>query len=1224
VDARALLSRRSVRLAAVVAGLVLAWSLLGFLAVPAIAKRQLASLLTAELGRPVTVARVAFNPFTLRAEVDGLAIGGRSASQPPLLTLARLEADAAWRSVIERAPVLESLRIVEPKAHLARAADGRLDVDDLIRKWAGRPQEPDAPPPRFSVANIAVAGGALSFDDRVEDRRHEVAGLQVQVPFVSSLPVHETVHVEPKVAATVNGARVEIAGRSLPFADEPASTIEFEVAPIDLAPYVGYLPQDLPVRVASLVFGADLRIVFAQPQKGPPSLTVNGRATIANLDLRTPAGAPLLSAQAIEASGVTLEPLSGRAGIERIDVRAPQATVHRARDEARFLEPVLAALERGVPANAAAAGGARPWQWRIGRVALEGGQVDFADERFAPKPLAIQASGVEASVEGLSGDLSAALPFTLSASLSSGERLAVGGRLRPAPLVLEADASVEAVSLRQWWWLARPWIDAELRDGTFGARAGVRVALGDRGVDLALQGLAAKLEGLRLDDARERRELLRVASLGVSDVSMDLAKRTLRLGRLESAGGRISLARDRTGTLNLARIAARAGPATDGMAAPPGAASAAVTAGAPAAPAGWSFVADAIAIERWDALYSDRLAGASGDLSLSGLSLRAERIGNQPGTRGRVMLQSRTGSGGVLSARGEIGLAPLAAKLRIDAQQVGLVPLQPYFTQFINAVISSGRLSLRGDLTLEAPSGKPLRAGFAGDASVNGFGAVAKSNGDELLRWRALRVGGVDLALEPLALRLGEIALDDFYARLVLNADGRLNLQDLVVASPPPGGVGAAGSGAVAGGGAASVDPAATMPSTTTGRVTAAQLPPSQRADVPLPVRIDRIALTNGNVLFSDFFVRPNYSANLTGLSGTVSALAPDAAGELSLRGRIDDSGSVEVTGRLNPLAPALFLDLTARAKDIDLPRTSPYSVKYLGYGIEKGKLSANVRYTLKDRRLEAENNIVLDQLTFGEKVESPTATKLPVLFAVSLLKDRHGVIDVNLPIGGSLDDPEFSVGGLVLRIIFNLIAKAVTAPFTLIANLAGGGPELSQVVFAAGRARLDPEADSRLEALSRALKDRPGLRLDLTGRADPAQDREALRAIALDRMLQAQKLRQQPGAPSPDAVTIAPDEREALLRLAYRAADFPRPRNAIGLLRDQSAAEMERMLLEHVAVPDEALAALADERARVVKEWLLQKGGIDGARVFVLASKPTAEGLGEGRSTTSVQLSLK
>src|SRR5690606_14990750 len=130
-------------------------------------------------------------------------------------------------------------------------------------------------------------------------------------------------------------------------------------------------------------------------------------------------------------------------------------------------------------------------------------------------------------------------------------------------------------------------------------------------------------------------------------------------------------------------------------------------------------------------------------------------------------------------------------------------------------------------------------------------------------------------------------------------------------------------------------------------------------------------------------------------------------------------------------------------------------------------------------RQLTAENNIVLDQLTFGDKVESPDAIKLPVLFAVSLLKDRNGVIDVNLPISGSLDDPKFSVGGIVLRIIVNLIVKAVTAPFTLLANLAGAGGELSWIGFEPGRSSLEAAALKKLEAVAKALNDRPGLKLD-------------------------------------------------------------------------------------------------------------------------------------------------
>ena len=167
----------------------------------------------------------------------------------------------------------------------------------------------------------------------------------------------------------------------------------------------------------------------------------------------------------------------------------------------------------------------------------------------------------------------------------------------------------------------------------------------------------------------------------------------------------------------------------------------------------------------------------------------------------------------------------------------------------------------------------------------------------------------------------------------------------------------------------------------------------------------------------------------------------------------------MDIKGKLNPLSKELFLDIVADAREIELSPMTPYSAKYVGYGIEKGKLSFNVKYKLDNRKLTAENKIILNQLTFGEKIESPTATKLPVLLAVALLKDRNGVIDVDLPISGSLDDPQFSVGGLVLRIVINLITKAVTAPFSLIASAFGGGgsgEELSYIEFANGRASLD------------------------------------------------------------------------------------------------------------------------------------------------------------------------
>jgi hypothetical protein len=302
--------------------------------------------------------------------------------------------------------------------------------------------------------------------------------------------------------------------------------------------------------------------------------------------------------------------------------------------------------------------------------------------------------------------------------------------------------------------------------------------------------------------------------------------------------------------------------------------------------------------------------------------------------------------------------------------------------------------------------------------------------------------------------------------------------------------------------------------------------------------------------------------------------------------------------------------------------------VKYAGYGIERGKLSVNVKYKVENRKLAAENNIYLDQLTFGDKVDSPTATKLPVTLAVALLKDRNGVIDVNLPISGSLDDPQFSVGGIIVQVIVNLIVKAVTAPFALLGSLFGGGEELAYLEFAPGSAKLDKEDTGKLGNITKALTERPGLKLDVAGRVDPAADREGLKRGSIERKVKVQKfndLRREGKAPaSADLVEVDQAEYERYLRRAYGDESFPKPRNVIGIAKDLPVPEMETLMLTNAQVGDEDLRQLANARAQAAKEWLVSEGKIPEGRVFIVAPKLTAEGIKDKGQPTRVDFVLK
>jgi len=490
---------------------------------------------------------------------------------------------------------------------------------------------------------------------------------------------------------------------------------------------------------------------------------------------------------------------------------------------------------------------------------------------------------------------------------------------------------------------------------------------------------------------------------------------------------------------------------------------------------------------------------------------------------------------------------------------------------------------------------------------------LSPGSNEELLRWQALDIERVNLALGegPADIQLGTIALADFFARLVVSPQGRLNLVD-VLPRPQAAPTTARAEPVLAG--------APEQP-------TASGMPEARPR-----IRIDRVELTRGNVNFTDNFIRPNYTANLTEITGSLTALASDATepATLQLAGSVDREAPVIIEGRLNPLAPQLFLDIRGSTKGVDLPRFTPYSAKYAGYPIEKGKLTMDVSYRIENDRLAANNHLFIDQLTFGERVDSPTATRLPVLLAVSLLKNSRGQIDLRLPVSGSLDDPKFSVGGIIVQVIVNLLTKVVTSPFTLLAAAFGSEAELGQVDFAPGSAALGAAQLERLDTLARALNDRPSLRMDVIGRAVTAADTAGLKRAQLEARLRAAKVRAQIRAGgasvAPETVSIDPAERSALLAAVYSDDRVvKKPRNALGMARTLPAAQMEQLLIDAFAVTPSELRALANARAAAVRDHLERQGKVARERLFLVEPKvDAAEDANSKTAPTRVDFALK
>lgn len=734
----------------------------------------------------------------------------------------------------------------------------------------------------------------------------------------------------------------------------------------------------------------------------------------------------------------------------------------------------------------------------------------------------------------------------------------------------------------------------------------------------AVKGSRLELDGLALREGRS--EPARLKRLLLEDWALVLADKRLQVARLQLDQPELQLQRDARAGWNVERWL----PAQVSAGARNQAAEKPATAPAPAPASPWQLELGRLQLAQGRVSLLDESQLRPVRLQLDRIKLESGPFGLVPGKTVRLPLQlgmrlarDQASSGGTLSYQGELTLpgpgadgkpVPLAAHGKLELDDWPLHLLEPYFGAALNLDLLRAELGLRSQVALSLPP-EGLALQLHGDGEVNRLRSSTLDPAERLLDWQSLGLRGLQLELERGALarlKVAETVLSDYYARVVIDPQGRINLQQLL---RQPGT--APSRDAMARATARSASPPASA-------VTASPASPSQPR-----LEFGPIAFVRGQVDFHDHFIKPNYSAHLSELTGRLGGFsnrpvqgggAPGLA-SLNLRGKAEGSASIEIDGQLNPLAQPLALDIRGKVDDLELPPLSPYSVKYAGHGIEQGKLAMAVRYQIApDGQLQASNQIVLKQLQFGERVEGSQAPNLPIRLAVSLLADSKGVIDIDLPISGSINDPQFRIGSIVWRMVLNLIGKAITAPFALIAHALGGAADdFSQLDFAPGSALLDDGTRKRLRQVAQVMEKRADLRLTLEGQSDLERERSAYQQAELQQRLLQEKRRQLARSGKPvDQLELVeaptPAEAAELLKQIYRRADIPKPRNLVGLARDLPAAEMEKLLLAAIAVDADRMRELALARATAARDELVRLG-IGQERLYLLApSSPGAD----------------
>ncbi|AGH81109.1 hypothetical protein PCNPT3_05835 [Psychromonas sp. CNPT3] len=787
-------------------------------------------------------------------------------------------------------------------------------------------------------------------------------------------------------------------------------------------------------------------------------------------------------------------------------------------------------------------------------IQLKNGQLSIDDHRVN-KRLSFKILPINFTLHDFSTRKDTKGNYKLALSIAPGESIDWQGDISLQPFSSQGFLTLKGIQAAKFWPYIQEFMPYKLQHSEIDLKTLYKVKSQDDRLQLQLKNSFITLKNIELADKKQQKTFTKIKQILIGPFRYDLEKQILDIKKIKIDALDLQLTRNKKGQLTLLD-AFKQKTKTD-------------KSKIQTTKSNFQWNIDEIVLQNSHLKFNDEKP--KNKINIRDITLNMSDLSQDLSQKSTFHLSYLIEKSKKSYITGQLNLAPFKLKADLSFNALHLPLIQPYLASIAHVNLKSGKLWLSGALALQQDKNAKISGKFKGKIKINDFNMSDKKYNKRLIGWQSINVESIQLDFQPLRINIDTIDIQSPYLRLIVDAKRHLNINELLISS--------------------------SLPNKKTNR----------RKSTPLPLAIKKIIIKNGNGYFADLSLLPAFSTRIEKINGDIHGMSSEhlSRANINIKGRIDEYGKMQIQGEMNPLSNDLYTNIKLDFSNIELTTFTPYSGRYAGYVIDKGKLNLKLKYKIVKRKLDASNRLILEQFELGDAVNSDEAVDLPIKLALALFKDKDGIIDINLPTKGNLDSPDFKISGLVMSALKNVFLKAVSSPFALFSTIIGADAEqLSHIDFRLGESKLNDRQNENLKNIADILKKRPQLILEVRVNIDVKKETKTLKMQILNKKLRTENFYNED---IEDKIDILED----LLSVADASDSIDEIESQLEkndlakstkLIQQQKYKEaLYAHLVNIQKVNSLALTELAQARIRILKAQLLQHYAVQNKQLFML-----------------------